>query len=118
MRSCAGGSRRGTSSAAACASPAGSFVFCEAAAFRELGGFSQELYAAEEVDLFQRLKRLARKRGREIVILHRHPLRTSGRKAKLYTKREFFWFMLKTVLLGGRNLRSRASCYAWYDGRR
>jgi glycosyltransferase involved in cell wall biosynthesis len=97
---------------------AGSFVFCEAAAFRELGGFSRELYAAEEVDLFLRLRRLARKRGREIVILHRHPLRTSGRKAKLYTKREFFWFMLKTVLLGGRNLRSRASCYAWYDGRR
>ncbi|MGH8734144.1 MAG: glycosyltransferase [Burkholderiales bacterium] len=97
---------------------AGSFVFCEAAAFRELGGFSQELYAAEEVDLFHRLKRLARKRGRDIVILHRHPLRTSGRKAKLYTKREFFWFLLKTVLLGGRNLRSRESCYAWYDGRR
>lgn len=97
---------------------AGSFVFCEAAAFRELGGFSQELYAAEEVDLFQRLKRLARKRGRDIVILHRHPLRTSGRKAKLYTKREFFWFLLKTLLLGGRNLRSRESCYAWYDGRR
>jgi glycosyltransferase involved in cell wall biosynthesis len=97
---------------------AGSFVFCEAAAFRDLGGFSQELYAAEEVDLFRRLKRLARRRGREIIILHRHPLRTSGRKAKLYTKREFFWFLLKTVLLGGRNLRSRASCYAWYDGRR
>jgi glycosyltransferase involved in cell wall biosynthesis len=97
---------------------AGSFVFCEAAAFRELGGFSQELYAAEEVDLFHRLKRLARKRGREIVILHRHPLRTSGRKAKLYTKREFFWFMLKTILAGGRNLRTRESCYAWYDGRR
>lgn len=97
---------------------AGSFVFCEAAAFRELGGFSQDLYAAEEVDLFRRLKRLARRRGRDIVILHRHPLRTSGRKAKLYTKREFFWFLLKTLLAGGRNLRSRASCYAWYDGRR
>lgn len=97
---------------------AGSFVFCEAAAFRSLGGFSQELYAGEELDLFRRLKRLARKRRREIVILHRHPLRTSGRKAHLYTKREFFAFMLKTVLLGGRNLRSRASCYAWYDGRR
>lgn len=97
---------------------AGSFVFCEAAAFRELGGFSEKLYAAEELDLFRRLKRLARERRREIVILHRHPLRTSGRKAKLYTKREFFWFMLKTALLGGRTLRSRASCYAWYDGRR
>jgi len=97
---------------------AGSFIFCEAAAFREVGGFSQELYAGEEIDLFRRLKRLARRRGREIVILHRHPLRTSGRKAELYTKREHFVFMLKTLALGGRNLRSRDSCYAWYDGRR
>jgi glycosyltransferase involved in cell wall biosynthesis len=97
---------------------AGSFIFCDAAAFREIGGFSQDLYAAEELDLFRRLKRVARRQRREIVILHRHPLRTSDRKARLYTKREHFAFMLKTVLLGGRNLRSRESCYAWYDGRR
>ena len=97
---------------------AGSFIFCEAAAFRRLGGFSQDLYAGEEIDLFLRLKRLARAQRREIVILHRHPLRTSDRKARLYTKREHFTFMLKTLLLGGRNLRSRESCYAWYDGRR
>jgi hypothetical protein len=97
---------------------AGSFIFCEAAAFREVGGFSLELYAGEEIDLFRRLKRLARRRGREIVILHRYPLRTSSRKAELYTKREHFVFMLKTLALGGRNLRRRDSCYAWYDGRR
>jgi hypothetical protein len=29
---------------------AGSFVFCEAGAFRALGGFSTELFAAEEID--------------------------------------------------------------------
>jgi glycosyltransferase involved in cell wall biosynthesis len=97
---------------------AGSFIFCDAGAFRRLGGFSQDLYAGEEIDLFRRLKRLAREQRREIVILHRHPLRTSDRKAHLYTKREHLVFMLKTLLLGGRNLRSRESCYAWYDGRR
>ena len=97
---------------------AGSFIFCEAAAFRRLGGFSQDLYAAEEIELFSRLKRLARLERRSIVILHRHPLRTSARKVHLYTKREHLWFILKTLLLGGRNLRSRESCHAWYDGRR
>ena len=97
---------------------AGSFIFCEAAAFREIGGFSQDLYAGEEIDLFRRLKRLARQKRREIVILHKNPLRTSDRKAHLYSKGEHFRFMLKTLLLGGRNLRSRDSCYAWYDGRR
>jgi len=43
---------------------AGSFVFCEAATFREVGGFTDKLFAAEEINLFRRLKRLARHRGR------------------------------------------------------
>lgn len=97
---------------------AGSFIFCEAAAFRSLGGFSEALYAGEEIDFSRRLKRLARARGRDFVILHRHPLRTSDRKARLYTKREHFVFMLKTLLVGGRNLRDRDACHVWYDGRR
>jgi glycosyltransferase involved in cell wall biosynthesis len=97
---------------------AGSFIFCEAAAFRETGGFSEELYASEEIDLFRRLKRLARREGRTIVILHRHPVRTSDRKLRLYGWRELFWFMVKTVVSRGRTLRSREDCFAWYDGRR
>ena len=97
---------------------AGSFVFCETAAFRELGGFSLELYAAEEIDLFRRLKRLARRTGRAILILRRHPIVTSGRKARLYTPREVFTFMTKTVVQRGRTLRSAKECYQWYDGRR
>jgi len=97
---------------------AGSFIFCEAAAFRELRGFSEAFYAGEEIDFSRRLKRVARRRGRRFVILHRHPLRTSDRKARLYTKREHFAFMLKTLLLAGRTLRDRDACHVWYDGRR
>ncbi|MBI4888141.1 MAG: glycosyltransferase [Acidobacteria bacterium] len=97
---------------------AGSFIFCEAAAFRELGGFSLELYVAEEIDLFRRIKRLARRQGRGVVILRDHPLLTSGRKARLYTPREALLFTLKTILQRGRTLKSVAECYQWYDGRR
>jgi len=97
---------------------AGAFIFCEAASFKRLGGFSQELYAAEEIDLFRRLKRLARRERRTIAILHRHPLATSGRKARLYTARELLMFMLKTVATGGRTLRNAKECFSWYDGRR
>ncbi|HEX6267770.1 MAG TPA: glycosyltransferase, partial [Burkholderiales bacterium] len=92
---------------------AGSVRFCEARAFRELGGFSRELYAAEEIDLSRRLKR----RGR-LVILHRHPLATSGRKAHLYSWREHLAFLLRMMLTGGRALRRREDCSVWYDGRR
>ena len=97
---------------------AGSFIFCETAAFRELGGFSLDLYAAEEIDLSRRLKRLARTRGRTVIILRRHPILTSGRKANLYTPREALTFMLKTILQRGRTLRTARECYQWYDGRR
>jgi glycosyltransferase involved in cell wall biosynthesis len=97
---------------------AGSFIFCEASAFREVGGFNLQLFAAEEIDLFRRLKRLARSRRRSIRILSDHPLLTSGRKEHLYSPREFLTFQLKTVLTGGRTLRSVDDCAMWYDGRR
>ena len=97
---------------------AGSFIFCNATVFRELGGFSQELYAAEEIDLSRRLKRVARRRRQRIVILHRHPLLTSARKATLYTPREMRRFMLRTIMRRGRTLRSAEECFSWYDGRR
>jgi len=97
---------------------AGSFIFCEAIAFREVGGFSLRFYAGEEIDLFRRLKRLARKRRRSIRILSGHPLRTSARKARLYSPREFLTFQLKTILTAGRTLRSVDECALWYDGRR
>lgn len=97
---------------------AGSFIFCETEAFRAVGGFSLEFFAAEEIVLFRRLKRLARARGREIRILADHPLVTSARKARLYSPREFFVFQLKTLLTGGRTFRSADDCRLWYDGRR
>jgi glycosyltransferase involved in cell wall biosynthesis len=96
---------------------AGSFIFVEAAAFREIGGFNNELFAAEELDLSKRLKRLAREKGREIVILHSHPLVTSARKMRLYTMRDHLKLLVH-VLFNRRALTRRESCTLWYDGRR
>jgi len=96
---------------------AGSFIFVEAAAFRKLGGFSDKLFAAEELDLSKRLKQLARETGRGIVILHRHPLVTSARKLRLYTTWDHLK-LLARVLFNRRALTRRDSCTLWYDGRR
>ena len=97
---------------------AGSFIFVETAAFRELGGFSDKLFAAEELDLSVRLKKLAGQRGKRVVILHRHPLMTSARKAELYSLRETVVFIVKTVLRPKKMLSDRSACAIWYDGRR
>jgi glycosyltransferase involved in cell wall biosynthesis len=96
----------------------GSFIFCEANAFRDVGGFSSELFASEELELFLRLHKRAREQRKQIIILRRHPLVTSARKAHLYSKWEHLKFMLKTVFSFGRTLRSAAECHPWYDGRR
>jgi len=92
---------------------AGSFIFCRAAAFREIGGFSEQLYASEEIDFSRRLKRLG-----NMLILHRHPLRTSGRKARLYSWREMSYLFFRIIVTGGSALRRKDECFAWYDGRR
>jgi glycosyltransferase involved in cell wall biosynthesis len=97
---------------------AGSFIFCDTAAFRSIGGFNEELFASEEIELSQRLKEVARAQKKRIVILHDHPLVTSGRKMHLYTAREHLWFLTKTIFGFGATLRSRAACHTWYDGRR
>jgi len=97
---------------------AGSFIFCDAAVFRESGGFSRELFAGEEIDLSIRLKRLARKYRKRIVILHKHPLLTSARKIHLYTFGEHLGFLVKASFFRNRTLTNRDACFTWYDGRR
>jgi glycosyltransferase involved in cell wall biosynthesis len=97
---------------------AGSFIYIQADAFRELGGFNPEIFAAEELELSQRLKTLARARGKKIVILHRHPLKTSARKMKLYTTGEMLRFVLRGIWNRQATVRSREAADLWYDGRR
>ncbi|HWX23189.1 MAG TPA: glycosyltransferase [Candidatus Binatia bacterium] len=97
---------------------AGSFIFCDANVFREAGGFGQELFAGEEIELSTKLKLLAKQKGRVIVILHRHPLLTSGRKMELYRPSEHLWFLAKAILWRKKVLTSREQCPTWYDGRR
>ena len=97
---------------------AGSFIFCEAAAFRKIGGFSSEFFAGEELDLGKRLTAVAKETDRKIVILHRHPMLTSDRKVHLYSTWENLRFMLKAGLRPHRVMRDKSACYAWYDGRR
>ena len=97
---------------------AGSFIFCETRAFRHLGGFSQELFVAEEIDFSKRLNETAKRRGLQVIILHRHPLKTSARKIHLYSLREHIYFLLRSLLRLGRTFKDREACGPWYDGRR
>ena len=97
---------------------AGSFIFCQAEAFRQVGGFNVELFASEELDLSKRLKKLARASGKKMIILHRHPLRTSARKMRLYSRAELGTFLKNAILRPRQTITNRDACSPWYDGRR
>ncbi len=60
----------------------GAFILCEKKAFEEIGGFSTDLYALEEIEFIIRLRRYVRKVGKKFTVLHRHPAITSGRKGE------------------------------------
>ena len=97
---------------------AGSFIVCRADIFRALGGFSEELFAAEEIDFSRRLKRLVRPQNLRFTILREYPLRTSNRKLRLYSTAELAGQTIRLLLRPRRSLRDRAGLDVWYDGRR
>lgn len=97
---------------------AGSFIFCETAAFRAVGGFNHEFFTGEELDLSKRLKRFARSQKKKIVIVSKYPLLTSDRKIHLYRRGELGRFFLKAFLRPSATMKNRDACSPWYDGRR
>ena len=97
---------------------AGSFVFCKAEFFRELGGFSERVYASEELDFSIRLKALARARGLSVEIITRERQLTSARKIHLYSAAEQLRFFFRLLVSRRRVLEDREQCLLWYDGRR
>lgn len=97
---------------------AGSFIFCETKAFREVGGFSNDYFAAEEIDLSSRLKKRAKQTGKKMIILHKHPLVTSARKLNLYSNKTHLRMFVNTLFRPKATLKNRDACELWYDGKR
>jgi glycosyltransferase involved in cell wall biosynthesis len=97
---------------------AGALVVCRRDAFRDVGGFNQELYALDEISLSERLKQWGRQRDLQFIILTKHPLETSSRKVALYSGREIAGQILRVVLRPRRTLQDKKQLSIWYDGRR
>jgi hypothetical protein len=96
----------------------GALVVCRSDAFRDVGGFNQELYAADEISLSGHLKRWGRQRGLQFIILTQHPLETSSRKVALYSWQEIAGQILRVILHPRQTLQDKKRLSVWYDGRR
>lgn len=97
---------------------AGCFIFCRADAFREIGGFSRELFAAEDAYFGWDLRRWGKARGLQTTILRRHPPVTSSRKLELYSRGEMLAQMVRFFVFPRSSIRDRRHLRIYYDGRR
>lgn len=97
---------------------AGALIVCNAEAFKAVGGFNLTLYAAEEIELSQKLKKYGRQHKLKFTILSAHPLETSARKTQLYSSREIFKQFLYLILSPLGALRNKKKLPMWYDGKR
>ncbi len=93
---------------------AGSFVYCEREAFEAIGGFSERVYASEEIWFSMRMHRWAHRHGKRFRVIPGWPVVTSVRKLD--------WFSPARLLISGIILTlfplalfSRRLCHVWYD---
>jgi glycosyltransferase involved in cell wall biosynthesis len=91
---------------------AGCFLFCRRDAFTACGGFSEKVYASEEIWLSIALARWGRSRHRRFVVL-RETVATSARKVDWLSAgaitRQVLIFLLFPLAV-----RSKRFCGAWY----
>jgi len=92
---------------------AGCFVFCRRDAFDAVGGFSDKVYAGEEIFLSRQLKRWAKKHQLLFRIITEHPVETSPRKLYWYGPLSLAKQVVLMLVPGA--VFSRRLCGTWYD---
>jgi glycosyltransferase involved in cell wall biosynthesis len=87
----------------------GSFLFCTRQAFDAVGGFNEDMYAAEEAAMSRALRR----HGRFVIL--RESVVTSGRKLRAYSAWEILSILGRLAVTG---TRKRQGLDIWYGARR
>lgn len=90
---------------------AGSFIYCRRDAFEDIGGFSEKLYAAEEIRLSSDLKKWGKKHKQSFEMITDYPVVTSARKLEKPTR---VFFATLTCLFFPFLVYSKKLCWYWY----
>jgi glycosyltransferase involved in cell wall biosynthesis len=91
---------------------AGCFVYCTQRAFEAVGGFDEQLFAAEEIYFSRALRRAGR------VVVVPAAVTTSGRKVRAYSWWEIHRDLMRLAVRGRRALRDKRNLEYWYGPRR
>lgn len=93
---------------------AGCFVYCRADAYHAVGGFSEEVYASEEIWFSRALRRWGRKHRQEFCVINEPTAHSSGRKLVWFS----FWQqagLLLLMVLFPFFVRYKRLCGFWYS---
>jgi len=91
---------------------AGCFIYCRRDAFQGVGGFSERVYAGEELFFSRAVKRWGRQHAMRFEIARIDPVVTSARKLDWYSSLQLVQQMLLLLLPGA--VFSRRLCKMWY----
>jgi glycosyltransferase involved in cell wall biosynthesis len=91
---------------------AGSYIFCRRTAWVETGGFSEKVYAGEELFFSHSLKRWGKRNGLGFRVLP-SPVKTSARKLDWYSPWQIIRQMLPLAFPGA--MQRRENCALWYS---
>ncbi len=92
---------------------AGSFVYCLREGFEAVGGFSEAVYASEEIWFSRQLKRWGRERGLAFEVLDVDPVVTSARKLEWFSPLRMAVHTIVLALLPFL-VRFKSACGPWY----
>jgi len=92
---------------------AGSFVFCLREGFEDVGGFSEAVYASEEIWFSRDLKKWGRKRQLQFKVLDIAPVVTSARKLEWFSPLRLATQTLALTLFPFF-VRFKGMCGIWY----
>jgi glycosyltransferase involved in cell wall biosynthesis len=93
---------------------AGCFFYCRKSDYEEAGGFSEAVYASEEIWLSRKLRRIGQRQGRKFCIINQYAALSSGRKIGWYSTGRQIRLILM-VMFFPFFVRYRRFCGYWYD---
>ncbi|MEM7304997.1 MAG: glycosyltransferase [Pseudomonadota bacterium] len=92
---------------------AGSFIYCYRQDFMEVGGFSEDVYASEEIWLSGKLRKLGKQKNQPFCIIKEPPVITSMRKLQWHSPASIYFYTFMLMLFPFI-VRSKSLCMLWY----
>ncbi len=93
---------------------AGCFIFCLREDFEVIGGFSESVYASEEIWMSRALRKMAKRNGQCFCIFDQAPVVSSGRKLQWFsTSRQLLLVIMLSLF--PFLVRFKRFCGFWYN---